>query len=124
MGTGITNSGLAGVAALIQAGVTYLANGSGSTAFAAAQTTLITENTTGNCARAAGTMSRVTTTVTNDTCQATKTWTASGAVTIREAGLFDTAVTGGIMLYRGVLAADKVLASGDSYALTVKIQVS
>jgi len=123
---GVTNAGkaetanlLGGVAAPVA--FTYLANGSGSTAFVATQTTLVTENATGSLGRAAAAMTRVTTTVTNDTVQAVKTWIATGAGgTVREVGFFNAAAAG-IMLCRSVLTADKVLAAGDSYTLTVKV---
>ncbi len=125
----VTNNGraetanlLGGVAAPVA--FTYLANGAGSTAAAATQTTLVTENTTGSLGRAAAAMTRVTTTVASDTVQAVKTWTATGAGgTIREVGFFNLAA-GGAMLCRSVLTADKVLAAGDSHTLTVKVAVA
>ena len=96
---------------------TYLANGSGTTAFAATQTALVTENTANGSARAAATVSRTTTTATNDTLSLVKQWTASGAVTIKEAGIFN-ASSAGDMLARKVLDSTVTLASADTWTWT------
>jgi hypothetical protein len=119
---GITNAGKAEVAGLTgntgsPTAFTYLANGSGATAFAATQTALVTENTANGSARAAATVSRTTTTVTNDTLVLTKQWTATGAVTIKEAGIFNGS-SGGDMLARKVLAATVTLANTDTWTWT------
>jgi hypothetical protein len=121
---GITNAGKALVAGLeIGTGTafSYLAVGSGATAFAATQTTLITELTTSGMARhVASSISLVTTTVTNDTSQYYYLWTATGAATVAEAGVLNAA-SAGTMLARQVLASARTLASGDTFALTYKI---
>lgn len=105
-----------------QTAFTYLANGSGSTAAAASQTALVSENNnTYGFGRAAATCTRATTTQTNDTAQLVKTWTATGTVTVREVGIFN-ASSSGTMLARSVLAADKTIASGETYALTYKVK--
>ncbi len=124
---GITNAGcavLAGLAGNVdaQTAFTYVANGTSSTAFANTQTALVGENAnTYGLGRAAATVSRVTTTATNDTLQLAKTWTATGSVTVRELGVFN-ASSSGTMLARTVLAADKSIASGETYALTYKVK--
>jgi len=102
---------------------TYLANGSGATAFAKTQTALVTENTANGSARAAATVSTTTTTDTDDTLSLVKQWTASGAVTIREAGVFN-ASSAGDMLARKVLAATVTLADTDTWTWTHLITVA
>lgn len=100
--------------------------GSGTTAEAATQTALTTEYVTGTWsgyARAAGTSSQQTTTFTNDTWQlAGPTFTAPAAETVQEAGCFDAASAGN-MLIRGLTGA-VTLASGDSIVVTFKLQFS
>lgn len=104
---------------------THIAVGSGSTNFADTQTTLVTEITTNGLARAAATASRVTTTVTNDTAQWTKTFTVTGlgagvGITAREYGLFNQS-SGGTMAMRFVDAADATHVDNDAIALTLKL---
>lgn len=77
-----------------QTAFSYLAVGTDATAVSAGQTTLVAEIVDTGLARAAATMSRVTTTTTNDTTQFTYTWTASGAKTIQEIGYFNAASSG------------------------------
>lgn len=94
----ITNAGKAQMALLAgdasATPFTYLAVGTSATAVAATDTTLTAEITDTGLARAAGTVSRITTTVTNDTLNVTYTWTASGSKTIEEIGLFNAASAG------------------------------
>ena len=120
----ITNTGLAAMAGLVgntgsQIAFTYLAVGSGSTAASASQTALVTEITTNGLQRASATVSRSTTNQTNDTLQFDKTWSASGALTVEEIGVFNDATTG-IMLARKVTGT-KTLASGEDLIATYKI---
>ncbi|MCK9597901.1 MAG: hypothetical protein M0R06_02600 [Sphaerochaeta sp.] len=122
----ITNAALAVISGLVgnvdtQTAFTYVANGSGSTAAAASQTALVSENAnTYGFGRAAATVTRQTTTQTNDTVQFYKLWTATGSVTVREVGVFN-ASSSGTMLARTVLAADKSISSGETFALTYKV---
>ena len=125
---GITAAGKAEVAGLIgdsgsPTEFTYLANGSGSTAFVKTQTALVTENTANGSARAAATVTRTDTTDTNDTLSLVKQWTASGAITIKEAGVFN-ASSAGDMLARKVLAATVTLADTDTWTWTHLIVVA
>jgi len=119
----ITNAGLALVASLIgdasAVPFTYLAVGTSTTAPAASQTALVAEITDTGLARAAGTVSRVTTTVTNDTFQITKTWTASGSKTVEEIGIFN-ASSSGTMLGRA-LTTTKTLTNNDQLVATYKV---
>jgi len=125
---GITNAGLAEAAGLLgntgsPTAFTYLANGSGDTAFAATQTALVTENTANGSARASATVSRTTTTATNDTLSLVKQWTASGAITIKEAGVFN-ASSAGDMLARKVLDSTVTLANTDTWTWTHLVAVA
>lgn len=101
-----TNAGFALVADRVGAvaagaAVTYLALGTSATAADPTQTALLAETTTDGLARAAATVTRVTTTVSNDTLQLLKEWTATGVVVLREIGAFN-ASSGGTMLARKV----------------------
>ena len=101
---------------------TYLALGTSSAAESASHTALQAEITDSGLSRAAATVSRTTTTVTNDTVQYDKTWTASGAKTVEEIGIFNAA-SSGTMLGRK-LTGSKALQSGDQLVATYKIIVS
>ena len=68
----------------------------------------------------AGTSTRQTTTVTNDTYQVVATRTATGAGTVTNAGLFDAA-SGGNLFLKGDFTGIG-LASGDSIQFTIKAQ--
>lgn len=98
---------------------TYLAVGTSNTAPAIGQTTLVAEVTDTGLARAAATVSRTTTTVTNDTLQLVYTWTASGSKTIEEVGVFN-ASSSGTMLSRA-LTTSKILVNGDTFVVTYKV---
>lgn len=125
---GITAAGKAEVAGLIgdtgsPTEFTYLANGSGDTAFVKTQTALVTENTANGSGRAVATVSRTDTTDTNDTLSLVKQWTASGAITIKEAGVFN-ASSAGDMLARKVLSSTVTLADTDTWTWTHLIVVA
>jgi len=125
---GITNAGLAEAAGLLgdtgsPSAFTYLALGSGDTAFAATQTALVSEITDTGLERASATVSRTTTTVTNDTLKLTHQWTATGDVTVKEAGVFNAASSGD-MLARKVLDSSVTLANTDTYTWTHNITLA
>lgn len=120
----ITNTGLAVIAGLAgnvdsQTAFTYLAVGTGTTASAATDTALEAEIVDSGLARSAATVTRETTTQTNDTLQLTKTWTVSGAKAVTETGIFNDATTG-TMLGHQVFSAYNVV-SGDSFGITYQI---
>lgn len=122
----ITNAGAAGVADLIgpqgsTAPYAYIAVGTGATAANVTDTTLQTETATSGLSRALGTTSRVTTDVTNDTAQITKTFSVSGTVAVTESGVFNAASTG-TLLARQTFSAINVV-NGDSLTITWKIDV-
>lgn len=111
-------AGLAGNTGAITA-FTYIAVGTSSTAVAVGQTTLGGEISTNGLSRAAGSVSRTTTTVTNDTLTITKTFTVAGTSTVEEIGVFNAASVG-IMLGRA-LTTSKALVSGDTFVTTYNI---
>lgn len=119
----ITNTGLAQIALLAgdasAVPFTYLAVGTSNTAESASQTALQAEISDSGLERAAATVSRVTTTQTNDTLQLTYTWTASGSKTIEEVGMFNAA-SSGTMLGRK-LTTSKSISSGEQLVGTYKI---
>ena len=121
----IVNTGLAEIAGLVgntgsPTAFTYLAVGSASTAAAATDTTLETELTDGGLERAAATVTRTTTTATNDTLQLVKTFTVTGTKTVREVGVFNDS-SAGTMLSRSVLTTDKNLEGGNTFTLTYQL---
>lgn len=121
----ITNAGLAGMAGLVGntgaiTAFTYLAVGTGNTAAAASQTTLVAEITDTGLARASAVVTRSTTTQTNDTLQLDFTWTASGTKVIAEIGVFNAASVG-IMLARKVPTSTLTTANGNTITATYKI---
>lgn len=109
-----TNAGFALVADRVGAvaagaAVTYLALGTGSTGELATDTTLEAEITDTGLARAAATVSRVTTTVADDTLQLLHEWTATGVKILREIGAFNAAAAGTMLArktYDAVTTAD------------------
>ena len=122
---GLSNTGLAALAGLAGntgsiTAFTYLEIGTDATAYAATQTALVSAITDSGLARAAATVSRTTTTATNDTLRLYKLWTASGTKTVREAGIFN-ASSSGTMLARKVLGTARSLVSGDTFAYTYDI---
>ena len=124
---GITNAGIQEVAGLITLDVggtafDYIAIGTGTTAFDATQTALITE-----IKRKAGTGSRVTTTVLADTHQLETTFSSADGLTgtsaVAESGEFN-ASTSGTMLDRQTFTAQNVnWDAGDTLHVIWKVQV-
>lgn len=123
----ITNASLAVITGLVgnvdtQVAFTKLALGTGNTAAVATQTALVAEITDTGLARASATVSRQTTTQTNDTLRLYKQWTASGAKTIAEVGIFNDPTTG-TMLGRQVIGPDTT-ENGTLYAIQYDIKFS
>jgi len=122
----VTNAGfaqlalLAGDAAAVP--FTYLAVGTSSTAPNVTDTTLTAEITTIGLERVAGTVSRVTTNVTDDTYRVTTTWEATGSATVEEVGVFNDATTG-TMLSRALTGA-KALTSGETLTGTYTLAIA
>jgi hypothetical protein len=122
----VTNAGKAQLALLTgdasAVPFTFLAVGTSSTAVAATDTTLTAEIVDSGLERAAGTVSRVTTTVTNDTFQITKTWTASGSKTVEEVGVFNAASAGTMLSH--ALTTSKAVTSGETITATYQLRFS
>lgn len=96
----------------------YVAWGTGAGTAAATDTTLFSETGT----RTAGTSTQQTTSTTNDTYQVVGTISATGTVTITNAGLFDASTSGNLYMkgdFTGV-----ALTSGESIQFTMKVQYS
>lgn len=124
----ITTVGVSGIAARINgsgspAAYTYIALGLGTTAAADADTQLVSEITTSGGARAASSVSLVTTDTAGDTAQLQNTFnfTTGGTFAICESGVLNAASTG-TLLARQVFSAINV-ASGDSLQVTWKFDV-
>lgn len=101
---------------------TYLAVGTGTTGPVIGNTTLEAEITTGGLERAAATVSRVTTTVTDDTLQLLHEWTASAGHAVTEYGSLN-ASSAGVLLARSTFSVINV-ASGDHLKLTAKYPIT
>lgn len=121
---GVTNSGKDYITGLIKqtnnTEPSYVAIGTGTTAFAATQTALVTEVET----RTNGTTSQATTTTTNDTYRSVGTVTAGTARTVAEAGLFTASSAGTMVVRTEFSGATVALAIGDSIQLTFEIRLS
>jgi len=121
---GITNACLNEISGLVgnigtKTAFGYVATGSGTTAFAANQTTLVTEIATAGLSRVAVTPTQATVTQTNDTIQWQKTFTVTGSATVAEVGVFNAASTG-TMGSRFKLGTARSLVNGDTYTLTIR----
>lgn len=121
----ITNAGFAGAAARLghdstEAKFDYVAVGTGTTAAAVGNTTLETEITDSGLARAVGTVSRVTTTQTNDTHNVAKTFSVTGTKAITEMGLLNAAAAG-VLLGRNVFSAINVV-NTDTFIATYQVK--
>ncbi|MBA7571012.1 hypothetical protein ES708_12768 [subsurface metagenome] len=109
-----TNAGFALVADRVGAvaagaAVTYLALGTDATGEVPANTALGAEITDTGLARVAATVTRVTTTVTDDTLQLLHEWTATGVKILREIGAFNAAAAGSMLgrkTYDAITTAD------------------
>ena len=118
----VVNGGLAFLTGNDIRGMKYIAVGTSSTAVSGAQTALVAEITTLGLGRAIGTVTQEETNVANDTFQVTKTFTASGAQTIEEIGVFN-ASSSGTMLSRA-LTTSKAISNGESLACTYQLILS
>lgn len=101
---------------------TYLAVGTGATAAAAGDTTLQTEIVDSGLARAAATVTRQTTTTTNDTLRLIKSWSVTGTKAITECGILNAA-SAGVLLGRQVFTAVNVV-NTDTFQVTYSVSLS
>lgn len=123
----VTNVGKAAIAGLVGntgavTAFSYLALGTSNTAANVTDTTLGAEIVDSGLARALATVSRTTTSATNDTLTLTYTWTASGTKTIQEIGVLN-ASSSGILLARKIPTALSVI-SGNKVVATYNIQLT
>lgn len=122
----VTNAGKAQLALLCgdasATPFTYIALGTSATAVAATDTTLTAEIVDSGLERAAATISRTTTTVTNDTFQAVKTFTATGSKTVEEVGIFNAASSGTMLSH--ALTTSKAVTSGETITATYQLRFS
>lgn len=98
---------------------TYLALGTGTTAAANADTALESEITDSGLERASATVTYETDSITGDTLQLVKSWTATGSKSVTEIGVFNAA-SAGTLGGRTVKTAVP-LESNDVYQITYKI---
>ena len=122
----VVNSGLQFIAKLINAvsvlPFKFMAVGTDSTGEDPAQTTLIAEVTTpSNMDRIEGTCTYVADYTAKISAQFTNN--SGGNITLKEAGLFNTAVTGGQMISRKVFA-DKVMAVSETLQIDWSLSVA
>lgn len=116
----ITTAALAEVSGLVGAtgsktAFTYLAVGTGTTGAAAADTALETEIADSGLARAAATVSQVTSAETNDTLRLSKAFTVTGTKAVTEAGALNAGAAG-TLFGRQVFAAINVV-NGDTLTI-------
>jgi hypothetical protein len=109
----MTNEGLAVISGLVgntgsQTAFTYIAVGSSNTAVSASHTALQAEISTNGLSRASATVSRKTTTQTNDTLVLAKVFTVTGSSTVEEVGVFN-ASSSGTMLARALTGSISVV---------------
>jgi hypothetical protein len=103
---------------------TWIAVDESSTAATADDSSLAVEASDSGLTRASATASKVTTTNPGDTAQLEHTFSASGTITARGAGIFDTSTTnGGTMAARSTFTA-KNMESGDTLKITYSMKVS
>jgi hypothetical protein len=123
MATIFTDAGKAYVAAKLDGTNTNSPNrigwGTGAGTAAAADTTLFTEAAE---ARATATLSHITTTVANDTFKAVGTLTSASGQSITNAGVFDAATTGNLVVKADHTAIP--LLTNDSIAYTFQLKFS
>ena len=118
----VTTAGIGGYTTLFGS-TFYLELGTGTTAYDKAQTTLVTPITDSGLARALATVTRVTTTETNDTVQCSYTWSSiTGSKTLGEYGVF-SASSSGTMYARRVLSPARSVVAGDTYTLLQKCKL-
>lgn len=120
----VTSTAFAAVAGLVgatdsQSAFTYLAVGTDATAAAASQTALLAEITDTGLSRHAATVTRETTTQTNDTLQLVYEWTATGTKAVEEIGVFN-ATSAGVMLGRKTTGT-KTVNNGEKLNATYQI---
>lgn len=111
----ILNAGKAKISTLLGTEFGFLCYGTDSTAVAATDTTMV-----GESQRGAGTATRTTTTVANDTSSLSRTFSITTTETIKKVGRVNAA-SGGDFLCQYVLLTPRSCVAGDTYALTCTV---
>ena len=97
----------------------FIAIGTGTTEFINTQTALVSQSGS----RASATVTRETTTHSNDTMRFTADIAITSTVTITEIAIFN-ASTGGEMLARTVIGTPKSMVNGQTYSVTYDVPIS
>lgn len=122
----VTNAGKAQLALLTGDATatpfTYIAVGTSATAVAATDTTLTAEIIDSGLARAVGTVTRITTTTTNDTYQVSYTFTATGTKTVEEVGIFNASSAGTMLSH--ALTGTKSVVNNDILTIIYQLKFS
>ena len=123
----ISNNAFAVISGLVgnvdtQVAFTFLAVGTDATAESATHTTLQAEIEDSGLERAAATVTRVTTTQTNDTLQLFKEWTATGTKAIEECGIFNVVTADTVIMLGRKLTTTKTVNASELLRLTYKVK--
>lgn len=102
----------------------WLAVGSSTTAVVATNRLLAVELTASGLERAAATITQTKTTVAHDSINFYKQWTASGAVTVNEIGIFNTSTQNTAVMLCRKLTGAKSLGVGETLTANYKIVIS
>ena len=102
----------------------WIAVGSSATAVAVTDRILSSEIAGVGLARALATLTETKTTIAMDSVNFYKQWTATGARTVNEVGLFNTSTFNGVNMLCRKLTGVKTLANGETLTANYKIQVS
>jgi len=121
----VTNNGIATIVKRVCGEAsnawTHIAIGSSSTSAVVTDTTLKAEITTNGGGRDTSTVSSETTSTTDDTIQLISGWNFTGALSIRESGVFNAGAAGDMLCRQTftLLSVD----NGDSLTITWKVQL-
>lgn len=124
--TYVGKAAITGLMGGLSTGTTFfvLAVGTGTTAEAPTQTTLSSEIITSGLSRNTAVITQVTTTSTNDTMQASYTWTATGTQTIQEVGIFSNLSIGTSVMLGRKLTGTKTVNNTEQLTATYDIILS
>lgn len=106
---------------------TYIALGTGTTAFSAASSRLIAELLTGGLARTLATTAKVTTTIADDTARWTNTFTCAtnSTIAVTEEGITISSTTGSTAYFVAAQTFSAInMTTGDTLAITHNLQFS
>lgn len=123
----VVNTGLAAIAGMLggveTAPYIYIGLGTDNTAAAAGQTALLAEITTGGGERKAGTATRSTIGVADDTLNVEAIFTFTAGFSVNEIGLFNDALAGIMVARRIPAGAPIVVVNGNVFEVLWKIRI-